>query len=187
MALMPLGVVHIGAWKIGEGDLHPVNVSVKTEAEGKVDKKESDGKDDATATWKGRKVASIDISLSWDARDTAVNDKMFEVLTDLSPRGPKGGEGFEYAERCASVHGIKSILIEKITGPNTEAGTSETKAEIKGGSWTKPAAKGPAAGKTPTSPQKWVEAATDGTNPLGKTGNKVGGFGNQDTKPAVKP
>lgn len=181
------GFCTIGTWQFPPTS-GSCTVLVSIEAEGKVDEKEADGKDDATTTWKGRKPASVKISLSWRAFNwqgqTPANVDIRAALKDLSPRGMNGGKAWEFTHCDAEVHGVLSIIIKKISGPKWELGSDKVTADIEAASWVKPAPKDTGAAKTPASASPW-DAAAPGRKP--STPSAPQGFGGPSAPAAPTP
>lgn len=185
------GVVQIGEWKWPAKGVEGYAV-VGWESSGKVDEKESDGKNDARATWKGRKVGAVTITLTWKETDVA-DAAASAMLTALSPRGPGGGKPFEIVAADQEIHNAHSILVTKLVGPKRTPGSGQTSADITADTWSKPSAPAGGKGKTPDAAVAWKNAPTKGagdngssTTKIGSNSNTVGGF-SSDSAPKVKP
>lgn len=162
----------------------------------KLDKKESDGKDDARVTFKGRKACEIKITMTWVAPRVIKGERFFaeaddaatEMLKAISPRGPNAGTAWEFAVTgdaadAARIHDVRSIMVDDIDGPNTTPGSGLKTATITASSWTKPTATTGKA-KTPDKAEPWSKNTT---TKIGTNGNVVGGFSDDDEKPKVNP
>ena len=174
----------IGSVKVHQ--LPEVEYTVKYKSKRKIDEKVADGASDATATDKGREVRDITIHLRWP--DVArVNKVMGPVLKKLSPGGPDGGKPFEFAHTrngldLGEINAVRSILVKDCTGPDCEAGSGINTVEYGCDSWSAPAVKPGAAGKTP---DKAEEKKAD-ENPFGAVEPTPAGQIAQEP-PTVKP
>jgi hypothetical protein len=187
------GVVQVGAWKWPAKDVEGLAV-VKWKSSGKVDQKESDGKDDARTTWKGRKTGDVSITITWketDAADAAAT----AMLTALSPRGPNSGLPFELVAADQGIHNAHSIIVTDLAGPNRTPGSGQATADITASTWSKPSAPAGGKGKTPDAAVEWKNSPMKGqsgfdnnasTTKVGSNGNTVGGFTSDDA-PKAKP
>jgi hypothetical protein len=190
--------VKLGEWGFPSQDAPRVKVVVEISRKAKVDKKESDGKNDAKTTFKGKSPADVKVTFTWPEwmpAETAPFGKTPEdvyvrkALRELNPGGPKGGQPWELTHVDAELFDVASVLFESLTVKRTE-GTNQITAELSGASWVKPAATaaGKGAAKTPDRANEWkLGQPTPGSNgPQSLDGQKTGSFGGQ-TPPAVNP
>jgi hypothetical protein len=163
-------------------------VTCEITGEGKVEKKEAKGKDDAKTTYSGRKPRDVKVTLVWLEYDwsgqTAEDAYMREALRELNPAGAKGGEPWELTHVDAELFDVASIMLEKLTIKRDD-GTNKATAELTGASWVKPAPQAAGAGKakTATDPNAWKLGG--GASNAGQTLD-VKPFGGA-SPPAVKP
>ena len=166
------------------GGCSPATISIK--AAGKVDKKESDGKNDARVTWKGRKAADIRISFTWkedgdiNGNPGPIETAVEAFLLEISPRGANGGKTWDFNALDAKKHKISSMMVEEIETKRTP-GTGMATCDISGASWVKPkaVAGGKGTGKTPDAAAGWTMHGKS------KAGAKGGG-GSSDGSPPPK-
>ncbi len=94
------GTVQIGTWRFPPPEDAQGVAVLKWSSGVKLDKKETDGKNDARTTFKGRQTGEVKITLRWKERDasgatTKIDGYVTRMLVDLSPRGPNGGTPYE--------------------------------------------------------------------------------------------
>ena len=138
-----------------------VTISIKYKAAAKIDKKEVDGKNDATVTNKGRKARDINVTLEWlySPRDpTVVGGKVnLEVCAFLAGISPSvvPGASFDFAEQDSTVQfamNVKSVMIEDIDIEDYDPSRGTRKATIHAVSW----GKGSASANVTDTPNKSV-------------------------------
>lgn len=176
-----------GTFSIGEWQWGPQwgNLQIKYKSAAANDQVKADGKDDARQTYKGRKVAEIDITIVWKV-DKGVNGDPGPIeiyvdrfLTAISPRGVNAGKSWAWAERRARIHAVNNVTVDDITTTDTP-GTGSASATLKLSSWVKPAVK-PAVTATPAKPEPWSPGPQTATF----VKRTLPGFGNTPVK--VKP
>lgn len=184
------GYVKLGQWEFPPADAPRVKVVVEITGKAKIDKKESDGKDDAKTTFKGKSPAEGKVTFSWPEWEPLIGQTpedvyMRKALRELNPRGPKAGEPWELTHVDAELFDVDSFMFEQLSLKRAD-GTNQITAELSSASWVKPKATAQGAGKakTPVDPNAWTMGAPKNTGPrsLGEP-VKFGG----DNPPAVKP
>lgn len=212
MGLDPRNVLQIGPlkWPTGDG---MGKATVKPKSSGKVDEKPSDGKNDSTATWKGRENRKIDISIEWpddsdDPDGLGADAAAIAFLTDIDPSGPNGGKPREWAHPLTKSMNVSQVMIKSVEIEYKEEEGKGT-AKIEASSWSKPPTSGKGDGgkaSTPDEADKWYMGQTPPgtkaggteiggggqgtkgpTKAIGSNGNTVGGFGDPNAAPKVKP
>jgi len=134
----------------------------------------ADGKNDARQTWLGRHNAVIKIQLTWkdDTRpgseiDGPIDSAATAFLAAISPRGPAGGQAWEWVEQDQGIHAVTSVTVEKLTTKRVP-GSGKGTASIELFSWVKPTAgAGVTVTKTPNPPNKWSPGADAKPQPPG--------------------
>lgn len=132
-------------------DLPEVAYVVEYTSKRNIDKKASQGKDDAVATDKGRHVRELTFTVSWPDIER-INVMMGPVVADWDPAGDKGGKPFEWSHErngldLGAAKSVRAVLFEEAEGPNVEAGSGTAIVKYKLTSWVKPSA-APGAAKT---------------------------------------
>lgn len=150
---LPAGYLKIGDFEFGEDVACRCVVKITAKPKVKLDKKAVDGKSDGTTTNKGKDPCDLDVELTWNGARDDVDAAIEEALYQLSPRGPNSGTPQKVSYKRQRVHGVDSVIVEELDGPHDTPGDDKCTAKIKLVSWTKPAAAGQGAGKTPDAPK----------------------------------
>jgi len=146
-------------------DLPEVAYVVEYTSKRNIDKKASQGKDDAVATDKGRHVRDVTLTVSWPDIER-LNLMMAPVVTDWDPAGDKGGKPFQWTHErngldMGAVKSVRAVIFEEAEGPNVEAGSGTNIVKYKLTSWVKPSA---APGAAKTADEKDKEKSIVGTS-----------------------
>lgn len=174
MSIAGAGELSIGNWK-WVPNYGTVTVKYKSGAENF--QVRADGRDDARQTFRGRKLAELQISFTWkEDSDGAggqgpIDTYVTDMLTDLSPRGKNAGKSWAWVERDQRLHNVNNITIDDMETVRTP-GSGSASATIKASSWVKPAVRPPVTA-TPTTPDQWSPGPTTAPAPPAP---RAGGF-----------
>lgn len=179
------GFLRLGAYQFGPNVAASCVVTVKPKSKGKVDKKAADGKNDAITTWKGQEPASLTIDLTWNGANLAVDRAVTANLYQISPRGPNAGQPMACAFKDSRIHGVSSLIVEELEGPERKPGTDLVTAKITATSWVQPAQTGQGAATTPKAADPATPPAAGGSTYVPPI--IVPDFTNPGTGPTVMP
>lgn len=197
------GTVQIGSWRFPPPEDAQGVALLKWASSAKLDKKPTDGKNDARTTFKGRETGEVKITLKWKDIDatgaaTKIDDYATRMLADLSPRGPNAGTPYELVAKDQEIHAAHNVIAEKLEGPDRAPGVEAT-AILSCSTWTKDTSK-PVVAKTPDAAKAWSgkRGSVPGLNlPKGTRFDPAptklvaedggGGFADPATAPRIKP